>query len=194
MPKDFSLTVITHSPLIAAALSDYPHFELIVLGGKLHRASGTCIGAQALEQLSYLNIDLCFPGGCALDADSGLTVTGFEEAAFKRALIRQSSLTVAGVTGDKLSRIAPYRVAACEELDHVVLTLKVPQSARDLLTAGVYPHYGVNTLLPDNTLFRVCIFSYANDCLLHRSEGEYCPSGDTPIINPVWRVQDAKTC
>ena len=139
MPKDFSLTVITHSPLIAAALSDYPHFELIVLGGKLHRASGTCIGAQALEQLSYLNIDLCFPGGCALDADSGLTVTGFEEAAFKRALIRQSSLTVAGVTGDKLSRIAPYRVAACEELDHVVLTLKVPQSARDLLTARVYP-------------------------------------------------------
>ncbi len=42
---------------------------------------------------------------------------------------------MAGVTGDKLSRIAPYRVAACEELDHVVLTLKVPQSARDLLTA-----------------------------------------------------------
>lgn len=135
MPADFSLTVITHSPAIAAVLSDYPDFELIVLGGKLHRASGTCIGAQALEQLSYLNIDLCFPGGCALDADSGLTVTGFEEAAFKRALIKQSSRVVAGLTGDKLGRIAPYRVAACEELDHVLLSQKVPQSARDLLTA-----------------------------------------------------------
>lgn len=133
MPADFSLTVVTHTPLIAAQLTKYPQFELIVLGGKLHQPSGACLGIEALQQLSNLYIDLCFLGGCAMDADGGVTVSGFEEAAFKRALVQQSNRVVTGITAGKLGRISRHRVAACQDLSHIVLDRSTPQSICDLL-------------------------------------------------------------
>ena len=58
LPLDLALTVITHSPAIAAALEPHQAIEVIVIGGKLFRHSMVTVGAAALEAIGRLHIDL----------------------------------------------------------------------------------------------------------------------------------------
>ena len=39
LPPDVAATVITHSPVTAAALTDHPAADVIMLGGRLHKRS-----------------------------------------------------------------------------------------------------------------------------------------------------------
>ena len=62
LPLDLAVTVITHSPAIAAALEPHHAIEVIVIGGKLFRHSMVTVGAAALEAIARLHIDVCFIG------------------------------------------------------------------------------------------------------------------------------------
>lgn len=116
-----ALTIATNSPLIAVELMKLPKADVIVLGGNLNTLTGGVIGLRAVEQMRQFNFDLCFLGACAIDPDNGVTAFALEDADFKRAVVAASGQVVVAVTNEKLSSVAHYQVAPCEEVAALVV-------------------------------------------------------------------------
>ncbi|MDB6442470.1 MULTISPECIES: DeoR/GlpR family DNA-binding transcription regulator [Pseudomonas] len=121
------LTVGTNSPLIAVQLMKLPCAKVILLGGQLDPVTGGVIGLTAVRQLQQFSFDLCFLGACAIDADNGITAFGLDDAEFKRAVVAASGQVVVAVTNQKLSSIAHYQVASCEEVSALVVEHDAPR-------------------------------------------------------------------
>jgi DeoR/GlpR family transcriptional regulator of sugar metabolism len=118
---DLPLTVVTNAPAIAALLLDRPQIELIVLGGRIDRHSGACLGAGALREAELIRPDWFFLGACGADADAGITAFDFDEAAFKRRVAEASKAVLVAATIDKLGTAAPYAVLPAARLSHLVI-------------------------------------------------------------------------
>lgn len=122
LPLDLDFTVITHSPTMAAALEPHQMVEVILIGGKLFRHSMVAVGAEALEQIQRLRIDLGFVGLTGLHPEEGGTTGDYEEAAIKRAVIARSAETIVLVTGEKLGAASAFNVCALKDLSSIVVT------------------------------------------------------------------------
>jgi DeoR/GlpR family transcriptional regulator of sugar metabolism len=125
------LTLTTNSPLIAVELMKLPCAEVILLGGRLNPVAGGAIGLTAVQQLSQFNFDLCLLGACAIDPDNGVTAFSLEDAEFKRAVVAASGQVVVAVTNEKLSSVAHYQVASCEEVAVLVVEHGAPRERLD---------------------------------------------------------------
>ena len=121
LPLDLGLTVITHSPTIAAALEPHQSVEVILIGGRLFRHSMVAVGAEALEQIQRLRIDLGFVGLTGLHPEEGGTTGDFEEAAIKRAIVARSAEAVVLATAEKLGAVSAYKVCAVKEITSLVV-------------------------------------------------------------------------
>ncbi|MBT2339935.1 MULTISPECIES: DeoR/GlpR family DNA-binding transcription regulator [Pseudomonas] len=121
------LTVATNSPLIAVQLMKLPSVEVILLGGRVNPVAGGVIGVTAVQQLRQFSFDLCFLGACAIDPDNGVTAFGLDDAEFKRAVAAASGQLVNAVTNEKLSSVAHYQVASCEEVTALVVEHDAPR-------------------------------------------------------------------
>jgi len=122
IPPAMALTVVTNSPPIAVALSHRQNGEVILLGGKVNPQTGSTLGSETVNQMRNMLFDQAFIGVCGLDPQAGLTAVYYEDACFKREVIAQSSEVIAAVTAEKIPQVARYKVAACEELDIVVVS------------------------------------------------------------------------
>ncbi|WP_114238364.1 DeoR/GlpR family DNA-binding transcription regulator [Dyella sp. C9] len=130
LPRDAGLTVITNAPHIAQLLLDREGFDVLLVGGRVDKAIGGAIGAQAVEQVRRLRADLCFPGACAIDAAHGLWGFDSEEALFKRAMIEASDETVVVATDDKLGAVATHQVAELSRVQHLVVEHSADRASR----------------------------------------------------------------
>jgi DeoR/GlpR family transcriptional regulator of sugar metabolism len=126
LPTDLSVTVITHSPTIAAALEPHQAIDVILIGGLLFRHSMVAVGAAALEAIQRLNVDLSFIGLTGLHPREGGTTGDFEEAAIKRAVVERSAEAISLVTREKIGAVSAYGVCAVKDLTSIV----VPREAQ----------------------------------------------------------------
>jgi DeoR/GlpR family transcriptional regulator of sugar metabolism len=120
LPADLHATVITNSPPIAVALAEYPNVEVIMIGGRLYKASLVAIGAAVVETLRSIRADLCMLGVCSLHPEVGISVPDLEESLVKRAMISGAAEVVALASAEKLGTAAPYVVGSLSELTHLV--------------------------------------------------------------------------
>jgi len=121
IPPELVLTVVTNAPAIAAEAMNLPRLEVIMLGGRIQARTGAALGITPLKQVEDMRFDQCFLGACALDAAEGLTVFDYDDAEFKRALVRQSNEVIVALTSDKIPSVARYKVMSCEEISTLVL-------------------------------------------------------------------------
>lgn len=122
IPEQMSLTVVTNSPQIAALLSGREQIELILLGGKVYPQTGSVLGAEPISQVRNILFDQIFIGVCGLDPEAGLTAVYYEDACFKKELLKQGNEIVAAVIADKMPQIARYKVAPCDDIDIIVVS------------------------------------------------------------------------
>ncbi|MCZ4091030.1 DeoR/GlpR family DNA-binding transcription regulator [Sinorhizobium psoraleae] len=132
---DLSLTIVTNTPLIAAALMEKPGVELILVGGPLDRGIGAVVGARAQRDAELLRPDLCILGACGADAEAGLTAFHFEDAAFRRLIASRSRSVLAAITSDKLGTAAPHAVIGIEAVTTLVLEADAPEAEITALRA-----------------------------------------------------------
>lgn len=132
LPATTAFTVVTNSPEIAAALLKKPLCEVIMLGGGVQRTSGGCVGAPALEQIKGILFDQGFIGGCAMAPESGLTGFDYADCEFKKAVIRQCSEIIVGLTSDKIPAVARYVVADSSQIDVLVIEKSVSKQYADV--------------------------------------------------------------
>ncbi len=140
LPRDLRITISTHSPTIAAALSGHDA-EVILIGGRLYKHSMVATGSAALAAIETMRFDLFFLGATALHPAHGATTGDFEEAAIKRAIARQSAQTFILAAGDKLGAVSPHRILPLADLTGLV----VPADIEDT-TLSLYREAGLEIL------------------------------------------------
>jgi DeoR/GlpR family transcriptional regulator of sugar metabolism len=121
LPEGRGLTVVTNAPDVALALIGRPGFEVITIGGRIEPKIGGAIGSMALRQIQGIRADLCFPGVCAADAQTGLWTYDAEEVVLKRTMIEASGETVLVATREKLITAATHHTVAARSITHLVV-------------------------------------------------------------------------
>jgi DeoR/GlpR family transcriptional regulator of sugar metabolism len=121
LPEGADLTVVTNAPDVALAVIGRPGFEVLSIGGRIDPKIGGAIGSLALRQIQGIRADLCFPGVCAADADTGLWTLDAEEVVLKRTMIEASGETCLVATREKLIRAATHHTAPVSSLTHLIV-------------------------------------------------------------------------
>ena len=110
---DLAATIITHSPITAAALMRHPTVQVFILGGMLDKDGGTTYGGVAAEAASTITADLYLMVATGIHEEAGLTTTDPETAAMRRALARRAADTYVLGSLDKVGAVAPTSSATC---------------------------------------------------------------------------------
>ncbi|RJK96451.1 DeoR/GlpR family DNA-binding transcription regulator [Vallicoccus soli] len=142
LAPDLEATVVTHSPVVAAALVEHPRVDVLVLGGRLFKHSAVACGAAAVEAAQAVTADVFLLGVTGVHAQSGLTTGDPDEAAMKRALARRAADTYVLASREKVGAASPFAVLPLDAVAGVVTDVPAEdEAARRLVEAGV-------TLLP----------------------------------------------
>lgn len=127
LPRDIAITVITHSPTVAAALVEHPTAEVLLLGGMLFKHSAVTCGAAAVESASRVRADQFFLGVTGVHPEAGLTTGDADEAAMKRVLAGRAAETYVLGSAEKIGAASPYTVLPFEEVRGIITD--APESA-----------------------------------------------------------------
>jgi DeoR/GlpR family transcriptional regulator of sugar metabolism len=113
-------TVITHSPTVAEVLAEHPTVEVILLGGRLQKASRVAVGAATVEALRMVRADVYLLGVGALHPEVGLSTGDLEEAHVKRAMIASAGRGGRADDAREARHRARYVFGAVSDLTHLV--------------------------------------------------------------------------
>ena len=113
---DVTATIITHSPVTAAALMDYSSVDVIVLGGRLDKRSSCACGAAAAEAAGGVTADLFLLVAAGVHPKAGLTAGDPDEAAMRRILVGRAADTYVVASIEKIGTAAPYAVVGLPEV------------------------------------------------------------------------------
>lgn len=125
IPADLQCTFFTISPLVALELAEKENIEVNLLGGKLSRNTNIVTGAQVINELSDLKVDLCLLGTNSLSIEEGITDSDWEVVQIKRAMIKCSKNLAILSIAEKLNSNQKMRVSPLKEVTYLVTELDV---------------------------------------------------------------------
>jgi len=138
LPPDRELTVVTHAVPIAARLAGLPHLDLRLLPGRVRPTTQAAVGADTVEALGDLRVDVAFLGTNGITAQHGLTTPDADEAAVKRAIVGCGHVVVALADASKFGIETAVRFAGPDAVDVVITDDAVATTDRRALTeAGI---------------------------------------------------------
>lgn len=114
------ITVITNQVDVAMGFSESKTAQVILLGGKLRKSSGSLTGYEVVEQVRRYNADKLFCSSKALDEAHGLTDVTVEEGEVKRAFLHASAERYLLMDSSKLDTQAFYQVAPIQAIHHLI--------------------------------------------------------------------------
>ena len=124
-----NLTVLTNGLNIALQLSRYPEVTTVVLGGILRHEEMSLLGPIAEHVLGEFHVDIAFSSAYGVDAESGLFGTNVAEAGTDRRMLEAAGELVVLADASKFGRRGPVRLAATEQIDHLVTDAGAPGPA-----------------------------------------------------------------
>lgn len=124
IPADLQCTFFTISPLVALELAEKENIEVNLLGGKLSRNTNIVTGAQVINELSDLKVDLCLLGTNSLSIEEGITDSDWEVVQIKRAMIKCSKNLAILSIAEKLNSNQKMRVTPLKEVTYLVTELE----------------------------------------------------------------------
>ena len=120
LPRDLRVTIVTHSPTIAAEL-EHHDAEVVLIGGRLYKHSMVATGAATVAAIEQIRMDIFFLGVTAIHPMHGLSTGDYEEAAIKRAIARQSAESHVLATPEKFGAASPHRIIGVNELAGLIV-------------------------------------------------------------------------
>lgn len=130
------VTVITHAPVIAAALVERAGVRLVTLGGQVDPEVGAALGAGVLATLESIRPDLLLLGACGVDAAAGITAQFADDAAVKRLLAARSGRVAVAADREKLGTAAPFSVIALAACDLLIIEAGTDPATREALAVA----------------------------------------------------------
>lgn len=120
LPREMRLTIVTHSPTIAAELERHDA-DVILIGGRLYKHSMVATGAAALAAIAAIRVDVFFLGVTAIHPVHGFSTGDYEEAAVKRAILGRAADTFVIATVEKFGAASPHHVADPEDIAGLIV-------------------------------------------------------------------------
>lgn len=134
MPHDFSLTVATHDPAIAACLVGKAAIKLLLIGGSVNREVGAALGGRAMQEAAAMRPDLLVLGVCSIHTSEGLGAFDADDAEMKRTLIQKAGSVAVAVLNEKLEAVAAHKVSEVGSIADVVVEADAPASVMTALS------------------------------------------------------------
>jgi DeoR/GlpR family transcriptional regulator of sugar metabolism len=123
IPDTLRCTFFTVSPLVALELAERSNINVILLGGQLSKNSHIMIGAQVVNHLSEIKVDLCILGTNSLSVEDGLTDSDWEVVQVKKAMIRSAKKTAIMSIAEKLGSDQNMKVCDLNSIHYLVTEL-----------------------------------------------------------------------
>ncbi|HZH54750.1 MAG TPA: DeoR/GlpR family DNA-binding transcription regulator [Sphingobacteriaceae bacterium] len=123
VPESLQCTFFTISPLVALELSERTHADVILIGGKLSRNTNINIGAQVINQLADIRVDLLLLGTNSISIADGVTDSDWEVVQIKKAMIRSAHSTCILSIAEKLNSVQKMKVCSLHEISYLVTDL-----------------------------------------------------------------------
>ena len=123
LPKNLEITIVTNNPHLAAALSEHPKIEIIMLGGSFYKRYQITIGSKTVKDLEHIQADLYFMGTNSISIESGLAIRHYEESILKQKMMNVSRRTVTCVLEEKINRHENYKVCDFSDLDYLITSI-----------------------------------------------------------------------
>ena len=120
LPRDHRLTVITHAVPVAARLVGLPSVELHLLPGRVRATTQAAVGADTVQALELLRVDVVLLGANGITAAHGLSTPDHEEAAAKRAMLRAARRVICLADSSKIGTETTVRFATLDEVDVLI--------------------------------------------------------------------------
>lgn len=117
---DLKATFITHSPLLAQALSHLAALEIILLGGKLVKDLLITQAPDSQLIARRYRPDLCVISAHGVSRLAGATVESFEDASIKREFAGNSAELVVMAGREKLGFVATYQIAELDNISYLI--------------------------------------------------------------------------
>ncbi len=126
IPPDWTGTIVTHSPAIAAACEGLHSATVELLGGRLYRRSLVALGTATATAMATIHVDIAFVGVQGLHETAGFTTSDAEEARFKSLAAARAAEVAVLVTADKIGAASHYRVGPPDLAQIVVTAAPLP--------------------------------------------------------------------
>jgi DeoR/GlpR family transcriptional regulator of sugar metabolism len=131
LPPDLPVTIITHNPAVAVALTDHKNAEVILVGGRLFKRTMVTVGSEAVEAFRRMRADICMLGVCSVHPEVGISMPDMEETYVQQMMINHSAETIALVSQEKLGTVSHFTVAGINEVNMIVTGYDTPQDLLD---------------------------------------------------------------
>ena len=120
IPVDLPVTIVTHNPAVAVALTDHTRAEVFLVGGRLFKRTMVTVGSEAVEAFKRMRADICMLGVCSLHPETGISMPDLEETSVQQTMIYNSAETIALVSQEKLGTVSHFTVAGIHEVNMIV--------------------------------------------------------------------------
>lgn len=123
------LSVLTNAPNIAMELSKHDKIEILLIGGYLSQNMAIS-GANAMDFIKNINVDIAFMTTAGFSLDTGFTNGSADECHIKRAIIRKSRKKVMLMDHSKLDKCMMFTFAGLKDIDVLVCDHPLPEPIR----------------------------------------------------------------
>ena len=138
------ITVITHSLLVANALSVSSDASLIMCPGVYREKSMAFMGQMTDEYLHRFKIDLLFLGVEGVDLGHGVSVQDINDGFTKKKLIEQADRVICAADSGKFGKELFCRIADLDQIDTIVTDNGLDEDMRE-----AYAEKGVQLIISE---------------------------------------------
>lgn len=124
---DMDLNIVTISPNIALELCRLKNPTVNLCGGTMSSKTLSVSGANTLELLEKINIDLAFIGVSGCSAEAGFTCGTEADMMIKSLVIRKARTSVVLCGADKFKRLMPFTFANISDVDYIISDEALPE-------------------------------------------------------------------
>lgn len=120
--------ILTTAPNIAMEIIKNPNPSVTLVGGQLSRNNLTTSGANSINFIKNINIDIAFMATSGFSEKNGFTIGNFDECELKKAVIRKAGKVVLMMDGSKIDKNMPYTFATMRDVDIIISDVKLSDS------------------------------------------------------------------
>ncbi|MEG1761422.1 MAG: DeoR/GlpR family DNA-binding transcription regulator [Hydrogenoanaerobacterium sp.] len=114
------VTILTNSISVAFALAENDCAEVILLGGKLRKASLSLVGSDAIQLMENYHVDKVFFSAKAVDLEHGVTDATAEEGEIKRKMLKNGTEIFLLTDHSKFNSCAFYKICGLTDIHHLI--------------------------------------------------------------------------
>lgn len=121
---DLAFSILACAPNVAMEVSKRFKPGVTLIGGLINRNTLSVSGAQSLQFIQSVNIDMAFMVASAFSLEYGFTCGNAAECELKKAIISKAARTVMLVDSSKFGKSMPYTFAELSDAQYLITEVK----------------------------------------------------------------------